>query len=76
MFYIFGLIGIVWSILMMILNSDSPTNHKFISAAEKYYIMESIDGVKTNYNIKKYAYVRKLKFDKYLYVFKLLTHQK
>lgn len=36
-----GLIGVVWFILLMILTSDSPSTHKFISDKEKTYILEA-----------------------------------
>ncbi len=42
-FYIFGIIGIVWFILLMVLASDSPTNHKFIGLREREYINKSIN---------------------------------
>ena len=55
-FYIFGLIGIVWAFLMMLLNSDSPSNHKFISITERDYIIESIGEVITKKNIDVCTY--------------------
>ena len=44
-FILFGLIGIVWSFLMILLNSDSPSTHKFISVTERDYIVESIGEI-------------------------------
>ncbi len=43
-FYIFGIIGIVWVFLLIVLASDSPINHKFISLSEKEYIVKSINS--------------------------------
>lgn len=40
-FYIFGCIGVVWSILFIIFNADSPSDHKWINKAEVNYILES-----------------------------------
>ena len=35
------MIGLVWSILWVILYTDSPRDHRFISVAEKYFILEN-----------------------------------
>jgi len=40
-FYLFGAVGIVWSILMFGLNSDTPQTHKFISDMERDYIVDA-----------------------------------
>ena len=47
-FYLFGLVGIVWSVLMMLLNADTPQTHKFISVTERDYILDSIGGFSAN----------------------------
>ncbi|CAF0884850.1 unnamed protein product, partial [Brachionus calyciflorus] len=39
-FYLFGAIGIIWSIGFLVFVSDSPKTHKFISQHEKEYILE------------------------------------
>lgn len=39
-FYIFGIIGIVWSVLFMFLVSDSPKTHPFIKKSELDYLVE------------------------------------
>lgn len=36
-----GCIGVVWSILFIIFNADSPSDHKWINKAEVNYILES-----------------------------------
>ncbi|XP_041535494.1 sialin isoform X2 [Microtus oregoni] len=41
-FYLFGVIGIVWFILWMWLVSDTPETHKTISHYEKEYIVSSL----------------------------------
>lgn len=39
-FYVFGAFGATWCVLFFFLNTDSPSNHKFISEKEKLYILE------------------------------------
>lgn len=41
-FVIFGLIGIVWVILLCLLTSDSPLEHRFIPDDEKEYLVRNI----------------------------------
>ncbi|XP_056640310.1 putative inorganic phosphate cotransporter [Diorhabda sublineata] len=41
-FYLYGALGICWSILWIIFGSDSPAKHKSISSDEKQYIESSI----------------------------------
>jgi MFS family permease len=38
-FYIFGIIGVVWFIFWMIFASKSPSDNRFISQKEKEYII-------------------------------------
>lgn len=40
-FYIFGLFGMVWSVVFWIVITDSPKTHWFISEEEKTYIVEA-----------------------------------
>lgn len=40
-FYIMGILGLIWSIVFMIVISDSPKTHWFISEREQTYIVES-----------------------------------
>jgi MFS family permease len=47
-FYIFGFVGIIWFILLMILTSNKPQNHKFISELEKNFIVDSISNQTVN----------------------------
>jgi ACS family sodium-dependent inorganic phosphate cotransporter-like MFS transporter 5 len=37
-FYIFGIVGIVWTVLWYIIAAKSPEEHRFISGEEKEYI--------------------------------------
>ncbi len=39
-FYVFGIIGVVWFVLWMILAAKSPENHRFISEKEREYIID------------------------------------
>ncbi|RNA04065.1 sialin-like [Brachionus plicatilis] len=48
-FYIFGCAGIVWSVLMLTLASDTPSEHRFIGKREKEFIFEE---TKKSINIK------------------------
>jgi ACS family sodium-dependent inorganic phosphate cotransporter-like MFS transporter 5 len=41
-FYIFGMIGIIWSMVNYFVNSDTPNSHRFISKLERDYINEAI----------------------------------
>lgn len=38
-FYIFGIFGIVWSVVFMFVITDSPKTHRFISEREKEYLL-------------------------------------
>ncbi|RNA08778.1 inorganic phosphate cotransporter isoform X1 [Brachionus plicatilis] len=41
-FYIYGLIGVIWAAFFLLFISESPTHQKFISTQEKFYIMQNI----------------------------------
>uniref|UniRef100_A0A673T8G0 Sialin n=2 Tax=Suricata suricatta TaxID=37032 RepID=A0A673T8G0_SURSU len=41
-FYLFGIVGIIWFMLWMVLVSDKPETHKTISRHEKEYILSSL----------------------------------
>lgn len=43
-FYVFGTIGIVWSILWLSLTSKSPADHHFISEKEREYVLKNTKG--------------------------------
>lgn len=58
-FYIFGLSGIVWSVLMLTLASDSPVQHTFIGKREKEFIVEE---TKKSINIKNVIKEKKIFF--------------
>ncbi len=52
-----GVIGILWSFLFWILNSESPTDHRCISTDEIHYILKT-----TNKNVNnKVCYILILK---------------
>ena len=38
-FYIFGIIGTVWSVIFLVFISDSPKDNRFISSAERDYLL-------------------------------------
>lgn len=46
-FYIFGAIGFIIAILWMVIAKDLPEQHKMVNEAEKSYIMENRDIIKT-----------------------------
>jgi MFS family permease len=43
-FYLFGLLGIIWAFLWFFLAASSPETHPFIGAQEKAYIMQARGG--------------------------------
>jgi MFS family permease len=51
-FYIFGSIGIVWSVLWFLLSTNSPKDHRFIGAKEKAFIL---DETKKAINARQYC---------------------
>jgi ACS family sodium-dependent inorganic phosphate cotransporter-like MFS transporter 5 len=55
-FYIFGIVGIVWFVLWMILAAKSPEDHRFISDKERDYI---VDQTKEGLSGKKDVYIHK-----------------
>jgi ACS family sodium-dependent inorganic phosphate cotransporter-like MFS transporter 5 len=44
-FYIFGIAGVVWFVVWMILAGASPSEHRFISEKEKDYILKNTKAV-------------------------------
>ena len=56
-FYLFGGVGIGWSVLWFFLGADRPSTAKFISQAERDYIetnlgsIQSTDSVSVEYTI-------------------------
>ncbi|MCG7338060.1 MFS transporter [Staphylococcus sp. ACRSN] len=46
-FYIFGLVGLLISVLWVVIAKDLPEQHKMVNEAEKRYIMENRDVIKT-----------------------------
>lgn len=46
-FYIFGAVGFVIAILWMVIAKDLPEQHKMVNEAEKNYIIENRDVIKT-----------------------------
>lgn len=45
LFYILGIIGVVWCLFSCILASSKPETHRFISSKEKNYIITNISGL-------------------------------
>ena len=65
-FVIFGSTGIVWVLLLALLTSNSPTDHRLISKEEKLHIVKSIpnfDKIKQIDLLKILALTFKLRFD-------------
>ncbi len=44
-FYIYGVIGLLWYAIWLMFVSDTPAEHKFISEKEKKYLMETVTDV-------------------------------
>ncbi len=47
-FYVFGIMGIVWFLGFMFLTADSPDKHRFITESEKEYINENTQANVSN----------------------------
>ena len=47
-FYLFGIVAIVWCILWSLLVYDTPESHPFISKAERNYITSAIQSQQVN----------------------------
>lgn len=43
-FYLYGGIGVAWSLIWLLVGSDSPAKHKTISKDERKYIESGIEG--------------------------------
>ena len=41
-FYFFGTMTLIWCVLFAVFASDTPTNHPFISVAEKEYLQKEV----------------------------------
>lgn len=48
-FYVFGALGIVWTILWFIFASNSPDDNRFIGEAEKEYIMDETKATRSSF---------------------------
>ena len=44
-FYIYGVAGLVWYSFWLLFVSDSPSTNRFISKAEKKYLLENVANV-------------------------------
>lgn len=55
-FYVTGVIGIIWSVTWFLLVFDSPSQHPRISAEERHFI-ESAIGTTTNTKVVVVKYV-------------------
>jgi len=52
-FYIYGMIGVLWCLLFFTLTTNDPKTHKFISEFEKNYISgESLEVKSKDTNIQ------------------------
>lgn len=49
LFYVFGAIGIIWSLLFILTTSNYPTNSRFISDEERDYILSNAPASKSAY---------------------------
>ncbi len=49
-FYVFGIIGIVWTVLWLALTAKSPADHHFISEKEREYIIANTKKSSTQQN--------------------------
>ena len=58
-FYIFGSMGVIWSVLFFILSTDSPGNHWFIRENEKSYVLSE---TKKTIALKQYCQSVKKQF--------------
>ncbi|CAF0884906.1 unnamed protein product [Brachionus calyciflorus] len=52
-FYLFGTAGIIWSLILFFIASDSPKDHFFISDKEKKYILEETKKTANSQNSQK-----------------------
>ncbi|CAF0884868.1 unnamed protein product [Brachionus calyciflorus] len=52
-FYIFGIVGCVWSILFMFIISDTPETNRFITESEKEYLINEAKKIGQAKNSKK-----------------------
>lgn len=51
-FYLYGCLGIVWTILWVIFGSSSPADHKHITNCEKDYIETSLGTLDEEEEVK------------------------
>lgn len=51
-FYVFGIVGVVWCIAWMLIVSDSPSQHPRITTAEREYIATSIGTKQTHLSFR------------------------
>ena len=47
-FYVFGILGLVWSVLWFLLIEDTPSSHPRISVSEKQAILSALGGEVSN----------------------------
>lgn len=60
-FYVFGILGIVWVILFMMLCYARPESHPFISEKEKIYLGEQIGKLShLHFELFKKNYIKEL----------------
>lgn len=56
-FQVFGAAGIVWCVLWIIIGSNNPASHKYISKEEQFYIETSLEEVAEEKVSKKKIYI-------------------
>ncbi|KAJ8929844.1 hypothetical protein NQ314_017448 [Rhamnusium bicolor] len=52
-YYLFGALGIVWTLIWMMYGSDGPSHHKYISVVEKNYIMSGLQSAEDDVEKEK-----------------------
>ena len=51
-FYIFGIVGVAWFVLWMLLAASSPSYHGFMSDKERKYIIEQTSASTSKKEVK------------------------
>ena len=64
-FYLAGIVGIVWCVIWLFVATSTPEDHRFISVEEKNYILE----VTAEANLSKDNKVCKIKPLEIIYIF-------
>jgi sugar phosphate permease len=59
-FYVFGIFGIIWIIVFLLIASDSPSTHRFISTHEKIFIESNVDKIKSTKSLSNAPWLKLL----------------